>query len=74
MLCIRAEASAQGNHRQPDLAEHIKQGLRKMCMYGRNCSLKSKIDTAHTNLNTDHKIGQFAHWVLSKLGFNVFST
>jgi len=74
MLCIRAEASAQEKNGQPDLAEQIKKGLGKMHMYSMNYYLKSNMDTAHTNLNTDHEIGQFTHWVLFKLGFNAFST
>lgn len=74
MLCIRAEASAQGKSGQPDLAEQIKQGLGKTHVYGRKWYLKSNIGTAHTNLNTDHETGQFAHLVLSELGFNAFST
>lgn len=39
-------------------------------MYGGNGYLMSSMDTARTDPNTDHEIGQFAHWVLFKLGLN----
>lgn len=34
----------------------------------------SSMGTAHTDLSTDHEIGQFDHEVLFKLGFRMFFT